>query len=126
MTSTPVRLLACAAIIACLAIALGACGGEEEPPAIPLTPIPIENLPKPVERVVLRAIRDAGGDFDIDAFFLINDDSHLWLDPSLGCPQPGRTYAQAMTSGDIVQLLVNGNLREYRTDMDDHIIRCDS
>jgi hypothetical protein len=39
-------------------------------------------------------------------------------DTSLGCPQPGQTYTQVVTSGFIVQLSYNGTTYDYRVAAD--------
>lgn len=36
-----------------------------------------------------------------------------WRDASLGCPQPGRLYAQVLTAGVLVELDVDGARYEY-------------
>lgn len=36
-----------------------------------------------------------------------------WPDASLGCPQPGRLYAQVLTPGMLVELEVDGVRYEY-------------
>ena len=40
-----------------------------------------------------------------------------WRDSSLGCPQPGRMYAQVITPGFRVVLAAGGQDYEYHTDM---------
>ncbi len=37
-----------------------------------------------------------------------------WPDPSLGMPEPGMMYAQMLTEGFRVVLLVDGKMYEYR------------
>ncbi len=40
-----------------------------------------------------------------------------WPDSSLGCPQPGRTYAQVITPGVLILLRANGQTYEYHGSM---------
>ena len=40
-----------------------------------------------------------------------------WSDSSLGCPQPGRMYAQVITPGYLVVVAGGGKRLEYHTDM---------
>lgn len=39
-----------------------------------------------------------------------------WRDTSLGCPQPGRVYAQVITQGFRIILEARGKSYEYHTD----------
>jgi len=47
-----------------------------------------------------------------------------WSDSSLGCPQPGMMYAQVITPGYKISLLVNGIGYEFHTDTGKNIILC--
>lgn len=47
-----------------------------------------------------------------------------WSDASLGCPQPGRMYAQVITPGFRIMLEVEGQEYEYHTDTGNHLILC--
>ncbi|MDQ3547201.1 MAG: hypothetical protein M3439_00135 [Chloroflexota bacterium] len=122
-----------AAIATCLLLVLLACGGEDmnrvgdapSPTASAAAPpptIPRDNLPAPVERAIEAAASDAGidtGDVGLIAF-----SEEQWNDTSLGCPQPDGMYAQVITPGYDVRLLVDGNELEYHTDMDAAVVRC--
>jgi hypothetical protein len=41
-----------------------------------------------------------------------------WPDASMGCPEPGRTYAQVVTQGYSVVLMVSGEVYEVHTDLE--------
>lgn len=45
-------------------------------------------------------------------------------DTSLGCPQPGRMYAQVITPGWIIELELNGTVYEYHA-TGQNAVRCD-
>jgi hypothetical protein len=47
-----------------------------------------------------------------------------WNDSSLGCPKPGQTYLQVITSGYLVKLQANGQTYEYHTDTQGTVVRC--
>jgi len=47
-----------------------------------------------------------------------------WPDSSLGCPQEGYMYAQAITPGFLIVLDVEGQTFEYHTDLDDYVVLC--
>ena len=40
----------------------------------------------------------------------------VWPDASLGCPEPGRAYAQVLTTGYVVLLSRGQDVFEYRSD----------
>jgi len=44
-----------------------------------------------------------------------------WPDGSLGCPQPGNTYTQALIPGYRILLESNGNTSEYHTNLRDSV-----
>lgn len=48
-----------------------------------------------------------------------------WPDASLGCPEAGVSYAQVVTAGHFLPLLVNGKTVTYRTD-GVRVVMCDS
>ena len=39
-----------------------------------------------------------------------------WPDAGLGCPQPGKSYAQELSPGYLIELEANGKIYEYHTD----------
>jgi hypothetical protein len=48
-----------------------------------------------------------------------------WADTSLGCPQPGRMYAQVITPGYRIILKVGGEQYEYHSDKEGrHLVLC--
>ena len=46
-----------------------------------------------------------------------------WPDASLGCPQPGETYAQALTAGFVIELEVGGARHVYHSD-GQRVVQC--
>lgn len=50
--------------------------------------------------------------------------SATWSDSSLGCPQPGMTYSQAVTPGYLIQLQADDRIYEFHTDVDQHVVFC--
>jgi len=47
-----------------------------------------------------------------------------WRDTSLGCPQPGRMYAQVITPGYRIILQANGKTYEYHSDQRGNVVFC--
>lgn len=49
-----------------------------------------------------------------------------WPDASLGCPEPGRTYAQVITPGWRIRLTLDGRLSSYHANRDgSRVVPCD-
>lgn len=49
---------------------------------------------------------------------------HTWPDASLGCPQPGMSYAQMETKGFVIELEAGGKKYRYHSDMQ-RVVPCD-
>lgn len=47
-----------------------------------------------------------------------------WPDSSLGCPQPGRAYAQVITPGYRIRLTLDGQPVVYHADRSNRVILC--
>ena len=47
---------------------------------------------------------------------IVQVEAREWPDRSLGCPQPGMGYAQAITSGFLIVAEAGGQRLEYHTD----------
>lgn len=50
----------------------------------------------------------------------------FWPDASLGCPQPGMTYAQTEVSGYLIILEANGNPFEYHANIHNYVFYCEN
>ena len=55
---------------------------------------------------------------------LISVTAAEFSDTSLGCPEPGKSYAQVITPGYIIILQANGKQYEYHTDQHEAIVLC--
>ncbi len=49
-----------------------------------------------------------------------------WRDSSLGCPEPGKMYLQAITPGYRIVLQAGGKGYEYHSDRSQRVIPCDN
>jgi hypothetical protein len=47
-----------------------------------------------------------------------------WPDSSLGCPQPGKMYAQVVTPGLRIELVAGGHRYLVHTDLDSQWVLC--
>lgn len=133
VTQTLGRLGLQIAITACLLLALVACGNDDtgdlsnapSPTATaapPVPTIPRSNLPAPVERAIETAAHDRG--VSPDAIGLVSFAEVQWNDTSLDCPKPGGLYAQVITPGYDVHLIIDGHEHEYHTDMGGAVVQC--
>lgn len=85
------------------------------------------NLPTPDEALI---VSSAAAALAADLGIGMADISHVstmpteWSDTSLGCPQPGQAYAQIVTPGYIISLMVNTNTYEVHTDQSGTAVVC--
>ena len=123
--------LACVLLVLVAAIAAGcsSSGAASAPPGSPTRPSVSPDLPPSVPpsdapvtgevpEPVLEAIRqqlavDAPG-ADLATATVVRAEAVEWSDGSLGCPEPGMMYTQAITPGYHVVISVDGVEYDYR------------
>ena len=78
------------------------------------------------QRAVDAALRDATGRLGVSAAQLQVEtlEQREWRDSSLGCPQPGAFYAQAITPGYLLIVSGGGKRLEYHTDTRGRSVMC--
>jgi len=76
--------------------------------------------------VVRVALAQAAADLGVapGQLAIIAVEARDWPDSSLGCPQPGRAYAQIVTPGYRLVVQANGRQYEYHTNRTTMIVRC--
>jgi len=78
---------------------------------------PADTYPPELGGIIGLAITDLASTLGIDedavAVVLVED--VVWSDASLGCPQPGMSYAQVLTDGMRIILQAEGALFDYRS-----------
>ena len=125
-----VRGLGIVAIVFSLGLLLvaAACGVESPPPSAPPVESPVANgdgatESNPAEAAARRALSEKLG-VPEKSFTLILSERREWNDTSLGCPQPGRMYAQVITPGHRFIFEHGGDEYnyEYRTNSDGSIM----
>ena len=90
-------------LMTCLAGALaGACQSQPAVPASPAAPTMGYDLDGAVKAARADAARRTG--VAAEALALVSAEPVTWSDGSLGCPQPGRMYTQALVPGYRVRL----------------------
>ena len=94
-----------------LAAALTACGDG------PTAGSPGGDEPAPPARhgVVGEAVADLSRRLDVDPadITVVSAEEVTWRDGSIGCPQPGMLYTQALTNGTRVVLEAEGQRYQY-------------
>jgi hypothetical protein len=124
------------ALLVLLAFTFAACGrpgtspsdtdttGDPSPSgtASPATSAP-EGIPDAVWAAILADLeRQTGGPSDPD---VVSADAVTWNDGSLGCPEAGQAYTQALVDGYQVVLEVDGERYDYRVGNGSAVKLCD-
>jgi hypothetical protein len=86
-------------------------------------PIAISNVPRSVRRAV---VADAAKRFKVaeSAVVLARAEKVTWSDASLGCPEHGQMYAQALVPGFRLEARAQAGLLVYHTDQDRRAVTC--
>lgn len=122
-------------------VLLTSCGGDQStatqaPPdptrartRIPTASVPdptetseAEELPQPVLRAVQAGAEEAG--VEPGAVRITSFTERDWPSTALGCPQPGFSYAQVVTPGYEVLLLIEDQEYAYHTNMASTVVLC--
>jgi len=80
------------------------------------TPVPQPTPRSPGEAELIRlAMQDLAGRLDIslESIELVQFETVVWPDGSLGCPQPGVEYPQVQSEGYRIQLRLSDRLYNY-------------
>jgi hypothetical protein len=85
------------------------------------------SLPESVQARVDAAIADLAGRQGVAASAITVVDARevTWPDSSLGCPEPGMSYMQVLTSGFLLVLEVNGVQYEYHGGTSGDLVYCE-
>lgn len=60
-----------------------------------------------------------------DEVSLVSVEKVDWPDTSLGCPEPGKVYAQVITPGYRIVLQAKGQTYRYHTDRGQNVVLCE-
>lgn len=116
MAETPVvgRLSRLACLVTLAAAACAACASRSEA------------LLPGSESAVAAARRDLADRFGVaeSQIELAAVEAVEWRDASLGCPEPGRFYAQVITPGYRIVLRAGGEQHEYHSDAGGRVVYC--
>ena len=80
-----------------------------------MTTDPPSSIPITTDELQTAAIEDLAGRLSVDqsTITVTRHEEVEWSDGSLGCPQPGFNYTQAITPGYLIVLTVDGRDYEY-------------
>jgi hypothetical protein len=95
-----------------------------------------ENVPNPAgtpvtgevpEDMMAAILADAADRADLppEAFTVVRAEAVIWNDGSLGCPQPGMMYTQALVDGYWVELQAEGKELDYRATQSGYFVLCE-
>jgi hypothetical protein len=109
-------------------------GAESPSPAASSRQVPIPSPSGPLASgavpvaVVNAAIADAATVSGVDpsAITVVSAEPKTWNDGSLGCPQPGQLYTQALVPGYQVILDANGKKMDYRATASGDVKLCEN
>lgn len=87
---------------------------EEETVPVPTIPDPSHSSP---EGLVAEAIDDLAQRLNVaaEAIEVVRVEEVTWRDGSLGCPQPGMAYTQALVNGMRMELRAGGQIYHYHS-----------
>lgn len=99
-------------------------------PAEPTTPLSSTAAPVTGEvpaGLLAEIVADAASRSGVDAssITVVRGESVTWSDGSLGCPQPGMNYTQALVPGYWVVLDVDGTEYDYRATTRGYFLLCE-
>lgn len=117
-------------IVGCQASGGGA-GPEEtrsspSPTNAPASKGSVPNVPEGAVPQLSRAKQDLERRLGIpsESIRVVKVEEAEWRDSSLGCPEPGKMYAQVITPGYRVVLEAQGKTYEYHTDTRNAVVLC--
>ncbi len=129
-------LLATLVVAACTTGGAGSSstGGPSPSPRASSLQVPIPSPSGPLASgavpvaVVNAAIADAATVSGVDpsAITVVSAEPKTWNDGSLGCPQPGQLYTQALVPGYQVILDANGKKMDYRATESGDVKLCEN
>lgn len=104
---------------AAMVLVAAACGGPADDAAAPSAQAPREEIAMDIapglEDYVEQAVSDLAErlDIDRDEIELADAEFVTWSDGSLGCPEPGHMYTQALVPGYRIRLHVGKEIHAY-------------
>lgn len=119
----PVALMAPAALLA-----LGTACAQSPPPVAPAPPPPVQGKPMPAnlnsisEAALADAHRLTG--LPSDQLRVVSAEPVTWRDGSLGCPQPGMVYTEALVPGYRIRIQAGAQELDYHASRGGQLVLC--
>ena len=109
-------------------IVAGACTAEPPPCAPGYTP-PVTQSPRqpvPLQSLVAAVLADAAGRSGqpVEALQVASAEAVTWSDGSLGCPQPGMMYTQALVPGYRIRIKADAQVLDYHAGQHGGFVLC--
>ena len=95
--------------------------GASQSPTGAQSPVPTEAVPS-VDAAKQHLAQQSG--VPVDQITALSVTKVNWPTSALGCPQPGRMYAQMVTPGYRIILQAGGKTYEYHSDRGQHVVSC--
>ena len=118
-----IKLLAFVSVAFAAISAHSVCGSEKVEPVPPDTsPTPTEKAPRMQESVpqrILESILNEAAtvaNVPSEKLAIVRAEAVVWNDGSLGCPEPGMEYTQALVNGYWVVINAGGKTYDFRVD----------
>ena len=117
------RYEACGALVFAAMLTIVARGSERVEPVPPAVPPPLPGETSPVQSKVPQANPRShpegscrAGQSPREQLVIVRAESVVWNDGSLGCPEPGMEYTQALINGYWVVIEAAGQTYDFRVD----------
>ncbi len=96
--------------------------------AIVLFAVGCSSSPPDVDPVAQPAVTDLADHLGVDesAITVVSVEDVTWSDGSLGCPEPGMMYTQALVDGTLIVLEVDGVAYEYHSGGEHDAFYCEN
>ncbi len=101
--------------------ASGAPAVPPEPPPVSFAPMNTD-LQSTVQAALADASRQTGR--DIGTLKVVSAEVVTWPDGSLGCPQPGMMYTQALVPGYRIRIDAGGSVLDYHASTRGQLVLC--
>lgn len=102
--------------------------GDTTTPKAPGTTAPANRNGSTASQPVVTAKQDLAKRLEVDQsdVTLVAQEEVTWRDGSLGCPEPGMAYTQALVDGTLVILEVDGTQYEYHGALNEDPTYCEN
>jgi hypothetical protein len=107
-------------------VMLVACASESPTAPVPQQAVPQPPAPAGLASVTDSALADATRASGVarDSLRVLSSEPVTWSDGSLGCPEEGMLYSQALVPGYRIRIEANGRVLDYHASRDGRLLLC--